>query len=41
MASDTVGIFLDRPDIEWLEFRRQFVEMGGQFHILMKPFFNQ
>eukprot|EP01052_Picozoa_sp_SAG31_P019806 SAG31_NODE_1461_length_8244_cov_4.587109_3_plen_108_part_00 len=25
----TVGLLIDRPDVAWLEFRRKFVEMGG------------
>jgi len=25
----TVGILIERPDVEWLEFRRKFVDMGG------------
>ena len=25
----TVGLHLAHPDIEWLEFRRKFVELGG------------
>ena len=24
-----VGLHLNRPDVEWLEFRRKFMEMGG------------
>ena len=25
----TVGLLIERPDVAWLEFRRKFVEMGG------------
>ena len=24
-----VGLHLNRPDVEWLEFRRKFMDMGG------------
>lgn len=25
----TVGLLIERPDVAWLEFRRKFVELGG------------